>query len=465
MLLHNPHRRIPIPKHRLHNKFGYVFCHRGLYDRAKGYPENSLLAVENGLRHGMWFHELDGNIRQQPSPYRKWQLFIAHDRVAGRVTSKKGTWSTYKLSSIMETALVTRRFDPERQTFATSYLNTTDKVPFLGDLDPVFHEPGAGIKLYGVPTSKWLQVDLRGSDLAEALTVFYHKGPPHDINVILKGYNVEFPTLQHLMTAAKRSGIGFGDLAFSLPSAYPYIAIMVFYPYPVVNSLLRARGINPDHATDAQKLSISYRDFYAALWSQVQTFVDTNLFQFIFEIVHSGLGLGYNIQTGKAVNPLDGTAIKDDNVLFESRIDRAMIDISLALRQTPHPPYFGSCTRLCDVRTSKEEMTASYKDGHIYVVPKDERGLNRKIRGIHGGLYPQSDVVVADDPFAEIAARTWIDEYAKLDRRQLLTMPYNRWLAQAGQTVVTAVNSLNGPFMPNTFDGPMDNDGNILVPH
>jgi hypothetical protein len=43
------------------------------------------------------------------------------------------------------------------------------------------------------------------------------------------------------------------------------------------------------------------------------------------------------------------------------------------------------------------------------------------------GLYPQSHIVVADQPLAEIAARTWIDEYAKLDRSLLLKRPKHTW--------------------------------------
>jgi hypothetical protein len=451
----DPRRRIAQPRHGRRNKFGYVFCHRGLYDRALGYPENSLLAVENGLRQGLYFHELDGNIAQRP--YERWKLFIAHDRVPSRVTSKTKTWSTYKLSSLMETALVTRRFDLEKGTFADSYLGANTKIPFLNDLDPAFSErDGLG--------TKYLQIDLRGRDLADGLSAFYHRGLRDDIRIILKGYNIEFPTLGHLEAGVAQSNVGGGPLTFTVQAGYPVIVIMVFYSYPVVNSALRARGVDPDKATTEQKLAISYQEFYDLSMSQVQSFTETNSFQFIFEIVHSGLGLGYDVRKDQAVNPLDGTPITDRDVLFESRVDRAMLEVALALRNTPNAPYFGSCTRLCDVRTSKEEMNASFQTGHMRVIPKGQRGLQTKIRAMHGGLYPQSDLVVADDPFAEIAARTWIDEYAKLDRAQLMHMSFNRWLAQGGKELVSAVNRLNGPFMPNTFDGPMDSDGNIIVP-
>jgi hypothetical protein len=453
----DPRRRIPQPKHGRRNKFGYVFCHRGLYDRALGYPENSLLAVENGLRQGLYFHELDGNIAQRP--YERWKLFIAHDRVPSRVTSKTDTWSTYKLSSLMETALVTRRFDLEKGTFATSYLGTDTKIPFLTDLDPAFSEKdGLG--------TKYLQIDLRGRDLADGISAFYHSGLRDDIRIILKGYNVEFPTLADLEAGVKQSNVGYGPMTFHGQAGYPLVTIMVFYSYPIVNLALKARGIDPDTATSEQKLSISYREFYDRLMTQVQSFTETNLFQFIFEIVHSGLGLGYDVRKDTAKNPLDGTAITDPEVLFECRVDRAMLEVGLALRNTPNPPYFSSCTRLCDVRTSREEMNASFQTGHMRVIPKGQKGLQTKIRAMHGGMYPQSDLVVADDPLAEIAARTWIDEYAKLDRKQLMQgMPYDLWLEQGGEPLVTAVKKLNGPFMPNTFDGPMDEYGNIIVPN
>ncbi|KAI5464432.1 hypothetical protein BGZ63DRAFT_377641 [Mariannaea sp. PMI_226] len=66
-------------------------------------------------------------------------------------------------------------------------------------------------------------------------------------------------------------------------------------------------------------------------------------------------------------------------------------------------------------------------------------------------MYPQSDIVVADDPFAEIAARTWMDEYSDLDRSDLLKMTYNNWLAQRPD-VKEAIEKLNGKFLPNRID-------------
>ena len=62
-----------------------------------------------------------------------------------------------------------------------------------------------------------------------------------------------------------------------------------------------------------------------------------------------------------------------------------------------------------------------------------------------------SIVPVTDDPWAEIAARTWIDQYGTLDLKGLMDKPYDEWLNQNPQKpeIAEAVNKLNGPFMPN----------------
>lgn len=85
-----------------------------------------------------------------------------------------------------------------------------------------------------------------------------------------------------------------------------------------------------------------------------------------------------------------------------------------------------------------------------------EEGLSTKLRAIHGGLYPQSNLVVADDPAAEIAARTWIDQKSGLDRSQLLRRPYNEWLAGATEDVVAAITKLNDQdFLPSKVGDPV----------
>lgn len=129
----------------------------------------------------------------------------------------------------------------------------------------------------------------------------------------------------------------------------------------------------------------------------------------------------------------------------------------MELREKYPKLCFSSCTRLGEVKTSRDKRGAGsgHKDGTIEAKPDGEKGISAKLRSIHGGLFPHSDVVelvVADDPLAEIAPPIWIDEYAKLDRNQLLELPYSEWLAQAEPEVVTVVNN-PGRFLPNTKCG------------
>ncbi|KIW33259.1 uncharacterized protein PV07_00126 [Cladophialophora immunda] len=98
--------------------------------------------------------------------------------------------------------------------------------------------------------------------------------------------------------------------------------------------------------------------------------------------------------------------------------------------------------------------------------PDGEQGLVKRLRSMHGGLYPQSYLVVVDDPYAEVAARTWIDEHAQLDRSQLLHMTYNDWIEQGEKKaagLVAAVQELNGPFLPNQISGPLDDDITLVT--
>lgn len=443
---HHLHAILKSPQHR--SKFGYVFCHRGLYDRAMKVPENSDLAIKHGIEMGLVLHEVDVRIGDDHA-----DIYLAHDEAAIRVTSKNRRFTSLNLSEILNTALVSRRVDLGKGDFASSYQNTGENVPHLEDL------------LHLNSDFRCLQLDLRGEDLPRALARFQTR-PIHSRHLLLKGYNFEFASRQELeaatMAEAARTTARRPPFAWLASPLGPHI-MMVFYSKPIVALALKARGIDPDRATLADRLSLDYRHIHDVVTRQVMSYVGVHNLDFIPEIVHNGLGLGYNIQTGKAFNPMDGTAITDLEVIFDSRVDRAMIDVSLELRRAHPELNFSSCTRLCDVRTIKGDMVADMKTGRLRPVPHGQKGIATKLRGIHGGLFPQSDLVVADDPFAEIAARTWIDEYAKLDRSQLLRIPYSQWLAQAGPQVVAAVNSLNGPFLPNTYEGPLDDNWNIIL--
>jgi hypothetical protein len=450
-----PHSAIKLlyPK----REFGFVFCHRGLYDRAMKIPENSALAIENGVQKGLFLHEIDGRMGQNLG-----DTFLAHDEVTSRVTSKAGKWSSLNISEIEKTALVTRRFDLEKADFASSYQETDEKVPHMEDL----------LRAYILGHGHCLQVDLRDNDLPRAIA-FYSDRRLHSAELLLKGYNFNFACCQDLKAAvnsemvnSERMPFEWSNLSLSRSLGGPQV-MMVFYSQPLIALALKAKGMDLDTASLADRSSLDFQEIHDVVMKQVLPFLEIGIqgLNFIPEIVHTGLGLGYNIQTKGAVNPLNGVPITDPEVVFESRVDRAMIDVQLELRREYPKLYFSSCTRLCEVRTSNMELTADTKTGRLKLKPEGERGISAKLRSIHGGLFPQSDLVVADDPFAEIAARTWIDEYAKLDRSQLLKLPFSQWLAQAEPEVVAAVNKLNGPFLPNTFDGPLDNNSNIQVEH
>jgi hypothetical protein len=230
--------------------------------------------------------------------------------------------------------------------------------------------------------------------------------------------------------------------------------IMVFYPQPIRDIALKNKGLTFQTTTPEEQLEkLDYEYLVQTTKEHIMSFVDTPIPDygpFIPEIVHSGLGLGYNVRQRTAVNPKDGSPIKDRDVLLASRLDRAMIEVSLQLRRRYPQIVFSSCTRLSDVYLRDLEYTADLQTGSLKERPTTEEGIQGRLRALHGGLYPQSDLVVADDPLAEIAARTWIDEYAQLDRARLLTMTYDEWLFKAPPEVKEAVDVLNGRFLPNT---------------
>lgn len=239
--------------------------------------------------------------------------------------------------------------------------------------------------------------------------------------------------------------------------------IMVFYPQPIMNIALTGKGLplklpgNPmnDWLGWMERLEkVTFQDLKQTAMEHIRSFIENPIPQFghvIPEIVHSGLGLGYNKSGGRSTNPKNGDTIKSAEVTFNSRLDRAMIEVSLELRRRYPHMVFSSCTRLSDVYLtgSDAEFTRDLMEGNLKPQIAGDEGIAARLRTIHGGMYPQSDLVVADDPIAEIAARTWIDEFAGLDRSQLLTMTYDDWLAQ-DPLVKEVIDELNGKFWSNT---------------
>ena len=439
-------------------KFDLVFCHRGLYERASRILENSASAIENGIIQSFFLHEVDAFILEKLD-----QAIVAHDKVARRITSKENLWQSYSFYDILKTVLVSRGVETESPDFASSYLETHEKV--LGLLSTLWKE-----RLE--PVGRTLQIDLRGEDFAKAIPhysfhiskrmfQYSHLRGAHQTLVsqlfqstILKGYNVHFKSFDHLHEIIKeKSNEAYGRNCFELRHLHllPPL-VMVFYSQQLVDLAMETKPIDP------QWNRKSYQHLRYITMKQVSSFVGVGdgSYNFILEIAHSGLGLGYNVQTGKATNPLNGEILTDKNIIFESRVDRAMIDVSLELRQKYPQLLFSSCTRLPDVITSKGKFKADFRTSRLVPWKDGEKGISTELRAIHGGLFPQSHIVVADNPTAEIAARTWIDQKAGLDRSELLQVPYHDWLAKAGKDVVDAIGELNSDFLPNKFGDPVE---------
>lgn len=454
---------------RLSRERSAVFCHRGFYDRAVKIPENSAAAVANGVARRLILHGLDARMGPRSG---QGQTFIAHDESAKRTTSRPDRWSKLSIREIFKTLLVNRRFDPNKDDFASSYENTNETVVNLEELmarynDMYSWEPKVDPALWQLSEFCTFQIDLRGNDFARAIVWFLQMDLRLDgMLVMLKGYNLTFPdgsSLEASVRSVAREEFGQAfDWQNIDPQKLPLI--VVFYSQLIIDLALREKNKNPAKMKDEEKLlfgyeKLNFNHLVDVTRRHVMSFVElggprANLF--IPEIVHSGLGLGYDSLSNTAVNPLNGTPIEDLAVIFMSRLDRAMIEVSLELKKSGK--LLSGCTRLCDVRTSGGlEFTASMKDGKLRPKPAGERGLPAKLRSIHGGLYPRSNLVVADDPLSEIAARTWIDDYAKLDWSKLLDprVTYEDWLRSAGDEFYEAVQKLQGPFLPNTFSGPL----------
>lgn len=264
--------------------------------------------------------------------------------------------------------------------------------------------------------------------------------------------------------------------ALSLKHPKPYKphdrVIMVFDPEPIVKIALERKGWAVEGTTSEELLELLDLEYLTTTTrNHVMSFIMNPVpgyGQLICEIVHSGLGLGYNTLTGNAVNPKNGSPITDPEIIFAARLDRAMIDVSLELRERYRHMLFSSCTRLPDViignkpfvvsagdedvanEDDDNEYFAQFRTGRMHKRQPGGPKIRGALRAIRGGMYPQSDLVVADDPYAEIAARTWIDEFAQLDRSQLMHMTYDQWIAQAAPNVREAVHLLNAGYLTNT---------------
>lgn len=466
-------------KFELKNKYGYVFSHRGLYERASGIIDNSFAAIANGTSQGLFLHEVDAIVLDRLD-----RAFIAHELHPKRIANLDEIWDAYSFHQIVTTGLVIRGVKtgpvsrkqahdgghlssspspdariqhatdaeemPSHTAFASTYLNAEGDIPGL--LEMLWNETRN-------PVGRTLQIDFRNKDFAKAIPYYsFHisktqfptsensRGLQHTLawkmfeSTMLKGYNCNFKSFDALYVEIEReSNKTYGRNCFKLQHLHLFPPLMmVFYADPIVDLAKNTRPANPLWGRR------SYEHIYSVCLKQIESFVgiDTGVpgmpYSFILEICHSGLGLRYDRAKNIARNPLDDELLVDEKVIFESLVDRVMIDVSLKLREEHPDLLFSSCTRLPDVITTEGAYKASFQDAELRRFEDGEAGLSAKLRALPGGLYPPSHLVVADDPTAEIAARTWMDEEGEMDRSRLMDMSYEQWITTCASPEVRA---------------------------
>lgn len=404
-----------------------VFAHRTLYDRALRIMENSMSGVLNGIKQHMMLHEMDGRLNS-------FIMFSAHDEALNRITEKKGNWNQLSSEQILQLPLVLRDIALSNEEYdSNSYLELDEPVALMDNI----LQPDYG---------HTVQVDMRENDFEKAIPWLVRR-PQFYNKAMLKGYDWHYSTFKDLDTAARKRG--------APANWYTIISYtFVFHSEKLKSRALEAAGV--DLKGDVDYSVLSYDGIRKIAEHSIYSFINQpNQRWFVPEIGFSGLGLGYDKETDQAKNPYDGTPITDPSVVADALVDRVLLDIALELHERPDI-HLGSCTRRWDVRTEKNNYTSHLQTGQFDPWPRGQKRIAFKLRGIPGGLYPETDICNADDPFAEIAARTWI-EYAKLDRRKLLHMTYLDWIARAGPMVEKALKVLNGPYLANTFVRPPSN--------
>lgn len=536
------------------NRFSAVFCHRGLYDRSLDIPENSYMAIGNGLFNDLFLHELDVFLKDNIS-----EGFLAHDRHTDRVAVPNGRFDDFDIEKIVSEVRLTSKSLSSNEKGDILIGDRADKhgaQDYVLGLDSLLSRFSSGV----VKRRYTFQLDMRNQDFAKAIALFSTRAE-NETKLFLKGYSTYYddicmltelvesyrispvpiwatgtdrtekratePIISYVIkkdTSAQpmyhynfqsgkfpisQMGIASDNRKFRNPNwtqarkVNGTRLIMVFGAGKIIDLAVKAKAISDKDSKSPKELLklLDYKFLYKIAFRHITSFTHSiipGFSQIVPEINHSGLGLGYNLTKDlnpdlaeklnlnfDARSPLDHRIIGSEKVIFESRVDRVLIDLAVNLRLVEPQMVFSSCTRLYELRLPSGKQYVGDTHTGQYVsklpsklpstlpstllskppaglpaeLPDDEaEALSKQLRGIHGGLYPQSDIVNADDPYAEIAARTWIDDYARdkrgkpLDRSQLYDMSYKDWLAQAADTeVVRAVRRLDGPFLANTI--------------
>lgn len=143
------------------HKFRYVFCHRGLYDRARDIIDNSEAAITNGVKQKMYLHEIDSFILGRVN-----HAIIAHEQVSGRVTAQNKAWGAISFATTLKTFLVSKSVNLKSKEFAEEYRKTNEKV--LGLLGAIWKEllDHTGVTLH---------IDFKDQDFARIFPFYsYH---------------------------------------------------------------------------------------------------------------------------------------------------------------------------------------------------------------------------------------------------------------------------------------------------
>ncbi|KAH8628436.1 hypothetical protein IG631_15693 [Alternaria alternata] len=183
----------------------------------------------------------------------------------------------------------------DMNNFAVRHQKTADRVPTL--LDFVWKD-------FFKPTGITLQIDLRDGDFAEILAYYSrhiahknssHNGLEHKLfrATMFKGYNHRYSSFADLQTTIKeRSEARYGK---------DYSKVSYLHHLPPLIMVFSAVALDKLAWTNnSTRLKPTYEQLYKTILNQVESFVcvGEHRYSFILEIGHSGLGLGYDRETG-----------------------------------------------------------------------------------------------------------------------------------------------------------------------
>ncbi|KAL4863698.1 hypothetical protein BDV12DRAFT_201830 [Aspergillus spectabilis] len=406
------------------NWMSRVFCHRGLYDNALFIPENSKSAIENGVKQGFLLHDLDVAVSKESD--QRALAYLAHDDSARRVTARNVMFQDMAHETKVQLRLVCRPWGTDKNDWARCYVETQDRVLDLDEALSLLNGPGSMAR----PNA--FQLDVKGKDFAK---IFKGNNRFFKSGHALKEAVERFSNARGEWPDWKRKGYDRdGDPAQTKRSSRnsTQAIIMVFFAEPIVKLAEQSIADDKDGALSDEHLYSTARTHICSFHRHEDLWLFPNHPRNCDEWSRAGV----QSKSEPVTNPWDGSVIEDPGKSTHScPLDHA--------RESTMP---GAPRGERGGRIQELGRAVSGKEG--------DQGISEKLRCIPGGLYPQSDIAIAEDPFLEVAARTWMDEYARLDRSRLLEIPYWKWIEEGDRQtpgLLDAIKKLNEPFMPNTF--------------